>query len=123
MIFAIDFDGTIVSHDYPKIGKLMPLAKECINNLYKHGHKIIIWTCRSTKEDLNKMKLFLDENEIKYDKINENIEGIGFNPYPKVYADFYIDDRNFNFTMDWDIIISKIMELHHGIAKNSNNRV
>lgn len=40
MIIAVDFDGTIVTHEYPKIGKEIPFAidtlkrlkaKECIN--------------------------------------------------------------------------------------------
>ena len=32
MIIAVDFDGTIVEHEYPKIGKELPFATE---NAYK----------------------------------------------------------------------------------------
>ena len=28
MIIAVDFDGTIVTHEYPKIGKEIPFAAE-----------------------------------------------------------------------------------------------
>ena len=28
MIIAVDFDGTIVTHEYPKIGKPIPFAIE-----------------------------------------------------------------------------------------------
>jgi hypothetical protein len=105
MIFAIDFDGTIVEHDFPRIGKLKENAKETINKLCDAGHKIIIWTCRY--EDIHKtdMVKFLLDNDIKYHKINCNISDIGFTPFPKVYADIYIDDRNlFYKNVDWFVI-------------------
>ncbi len=94
MIFAIDFDGTIVEHKYPKIGDIKEFAKETIQALYDKGHKIIIWTCRSSEEDIIPVINFLKTNNIPYNKINENIDGIGFYPKPKIYADIYIDDRN-----------------------------
>lgn len=47
MIFAIDFDGTIVEHKYPEIGALKPSAKQVINELYGKGHYIIIWRSRN----------------------------------------------------------------------------
>ena len=94
MIISIDFDGTIVNHEYPFIGKIKENAKKVINNLCDKGHTIIIWTCRYEKEDLINMKNFLGLNEIRYHYINENAKGINFKPYPKIYADIYIDDRN-----------------------------
>ena len=39
MIIAIDFDGTIVENDYPRIGKLKANAKITINKLYDSGIK------------------------------------------------------------------------------------
>ena len=45
-IFAIDFDGTIVSDKYPEIGEPFPEAIETIREIKKLGHKIIIWSCR-----------------------------------------------------------------------------
>jgi hypothetical protein len=101
VIFAIDFDGTIVEHAYPKIGKMRNFADVIINKIKSNGHKIIIWTCRHTKETLEEMIEFLKVNKIQYDTINENIEGIGFYPEPKVYADIYIDDRNLGGIPKW----------------------
>jgi len=94
LIIACDFDGSIVNHEYPKIGKLKPNAKEVINKLYDKGHKIIIWTCRYTEVDLSEMKNFLVKKKIKFHEINKNIQGLNFNPVPKIYANIYIDDRN-----------------------------
>ena len=94
MIIACDFDGTIVEHKYPLIGKLLPNAKETINKLRDNGHKIIIWTCRYIYDDIRSMIDFLDKNEIYYSIVNKNIQSIDFKPEPKIYADIYIDDKN-----------------------------
>ena len=45
-IIAIDFDGTIVTHDYPRVGQPVPYAKEVINMLAANGHKCFLWTMR-----------------------------------------------------------------------------
>jgi alpha-glucosidase (family GH31 glycosyl hydrolase) len=102
IIIAIDFDGTIVNHEYPKIGKLKFNAKEVINKLHNKGHKIIIWTCRYISMDLDSMIDFLVDNDIPFDDINENVITGDFEPEPKIYADIYIDDRNiFCESVDW----------------------
>lgn len=58
----------------------------------ENGAVIIIWTCRSGAF-LNKMKEFLDKNNIPYDYINENYPGLDFITSRKIYADEYWDDR------------------------------
>lgn len=110
-IIAIDFDGTIVEHEFPMIGALKEDAKEIIQLLKKEGHQIIIWTCRTSQNVFEKLEgakptifdveKFLNENEIPFDTINHNVPGLGFCPYPKVYADFYIDDRNLGGFIPW----------------------
>lgn len=40
IIVAVDFDGTIVTHDYPRIGTLIPGAKETIKCLQDNGYKV-----------------------------------------------------------------------------------
>ena len=37
MRIAVDFDGTIVEHEYPKIGKEMLFAFETLKELQKSG--------------------------------------------------------------------------------------
>lgn len=106
-ILCIDFDGTIVERAYPEIGELKPYAKEAINMLSKDYH-IIIWTCRTSQklyEDfpctIYDAAKFLRVNEIHFDTINHNIYTLPFQPYPKVYADVYIDDRNLGGIPPW----------------------
>lgn len=91
---AIDFDGTIVRNDYPKIGMLMPDAVRVIRKIKEHGGKIAIWTCRTGLHQ-KLVKKFLDHVGIPYDVINENfperIMQYG-NDSRKISADVYIDD-------------------------------
>ena len=46
MTIAVDFDGTIVTHEYPKIGEELPFATETLKMLIKEHHKLILWTVR-----------------------------------------------------------------------------
>lgn len=47
---AIDFDGTIVEHEYPEIGKEKLFAFETMRELQKHGALLILWTFRAGNE-------------------------------------------------------------------------
>ena len=46
MVIAVDFDGTIVEHKYPKIGEEIPFATETLRMLIKEKHKLILWSVR-----------------------------------------------------------------------------
>ena len=46
MIIAVDFDGTIVEHKYPAIGRELPFAIETLRKLQSERHKLILWTVR-----------------------------------------------------------------------------
>ena len=46
MIIAIDFDGTCVTHEFPKVGKdinAVPVLKALVEN----GHQLVLFTMRS----------------------------------------------------------------------------
>ena len=102
LTIAIDFDGTIVEHNYPDIGKLLPRADLFMRKLEADGHHIIIWTCREGAE-AEKAKEFLKSSNIPFHSFNDNnpehTKSYNNNSR-KVYADIYIDDR------DWDSVIS-----------------
>ncbi len=104
MIFAIDFDGTIVDHEFPKIGKLKPGAIRVMKRLQEAGHKIIIWTCRkdTDQEYLTDVARFLDSCDFFPDAINCNIDPTLNFADPKVLASFYLDDRNFPPFPGWE---------------------
>ena len=101
-ILAIDFDGTIVTHEFPKIGTPIPHAKEVINRLFDEQYYIIIWSCRGSF-NLIEAYIYLKENGIKFHKFNENapIDLTGFHPHPKIYANIYIDDANLGGLPEW----------------------
>ena len=46
MVIAVDFDGTIVEHKYPEIGKEIPFATATLKMLTKEQHRLILWTVR-----------------------------------------------------------------------------
>jgi len=115
MIIAIDFDGTIVDHQFPEIGEPRPFALQTLKKWKKDGHSLILWTCRNDVDPaLNGRKIlteavdFLHSHQVFFDAINKNVQGLGFDPVPKVYADLYIDDRMLGI-IDWpqlDIAVS-----------------
>ena len=47
MTIAVDFDGTIVTHEYPKIGRDIPFAIDTLKRLQKDFQVILVlWTVR-----------------------------------------------------------------------------
>ena len=49
MTIAVDFDGTIVEHDYPRIGKEIPFAIDTLKMLRQEQHRLILWSVREGK--------------------------------------------------------------------------
>ncbi|MCY4781221.1 hypothetical protein ORI89_16280 [Sphingobacterium sp. UT-1RO-CII-1] len=101
-IIAIDFDGTIVEHKYPAIGKEMEYCFTTLKALQLKGHRLILWTYRKGKR-LEEAVDFCTANNITFYAINENypgetIEG-GFSR--KIDADIFIDDRNIGGFLGW----------------------
>ena len=90
MIIGIDFDGTCVTHDYPRIGKEIG-AIEVLKRLVEAGHKLILNTMRSGKELQDAIDWF-NENGIELYGVNENPTQKRWTQSPKVYAHLYIDD-------------------------------
>lgn len=99
-VIAIDFDGTIVDHEFPKIGKLKEHAKEVINKIAADNY-VCIWTCRGGDFAIAAYN-FLNANNIMFSYFNQSpLDKI--NPgCRKIIADYYIDDRNiFMKEVDW----------------------
>jgi hypothetical protein len=90
MVIAIDFDGTCVTHEFPRLGKdigAVPVLKELISN----GHRLILFTMRSDqylKDAVNWFK----KNEIALYGIQTNPTQSQWTKSPKAYAELYIDD-------------------------------
>ena len=88
-IIAIDFDGTLVTHEYPRVGKTLPYAKEVVNMLAENGHDCFLWTMRD-KNTLDDAIKYCKDNNIKICAYNASTDQ--FSDSPKQYATLYIDD-------------------------------
>ena len=106
MIIAIDFDGTCVTHEFPKVGKNVG-AQDVLRELVANGHQLILFTMRSdivnpTGED-NELHLesgnYLSDALSWFELYEIPLYGVQSNPTqhtwttsPKAYAQLYIDD-------------------------------
>lgn len=90
MYIAVDFDGTCVTHEYPRVGRNIG-AVPVLKKLVDAGHKLILNTMRSGDELADAIQWFID-NDIPLFGINENPTQKSWTASPKVYANLYIDD-------------------------------
>ena len=63
MLIQLDFDGTVVEFDYPKIGLLNEGSIEVVNKLRNAGHELVLNTYRADLNDgtLEEAHVFLKE--------------------------------------------------------------
>ena len=111
MIIAVDFDGTIVEHRYPAIGKERPFATETLKKLVKVGHRLILWTVREGRL-LEEAVEFCKERGVEFYAVNRDYpeeEKERNNHFSrKLKADVWIDDRNVGGLPDWGTIYEMI---------------
>lgn len=104
MLIAIDFDGTVVTHEYPKIGKDIG-AVDVLKKWVNAGHKLILNTMRSGKE-LDEAVEWFKEREIPLYGVNKTPGQRGWTTSPKVYAHLYIDDCGYGIPLRMDSSLS-----------------
>lgn len=126
MLIAVDFDGTCVTHAFPKIGweiGAAPILMELVNN----GHQLILFTMRSdltsdpivTEQDKDHLKSdviasdYLTQAVKWFEHHGIPLYGIQSNPTqknwtssPKAYAQLYIDDAALGCPLTFDPKIS-----------------
>jgi hypothetical protein len=122
---AVDFDGTIVEHEYPKIGKEKLFAFRTLKELEKQGARLILWTFRTGKE-LDEAVGYCRQNGIEFYAVNKN--------YPeeipdetvsrKIDADLYLDDKNLGGFPGWSEVWQMLnpYELQEKIAEKRISR-
>ena len=113
MIIAVDFDGTIVEHRYPSIGKERPFATATLKMLQRDGHRLILWTVREGAL-LDEAVEFCRERGVEFFAVNSN--------YPdenedrtairsrKLKADLFIDDCQVGGLPDWGVIYELVRQ-------------
>lgn len=112
MIIAVDFDGTIVEHRYPKIGKEKPFAIDTLRQLAAEGHRIILWTAREG-ELLDEAVKFCKDRGLVFYAVNSDVPAGGLTfgrkaASTKLVADVYIDDRNLGGLPEWNRIYEMV---------------
>ena len=106
MEICIDFDGTCVTHEFPRVGKDIG-AIPVLNKIAEAGHNIILFTMRSDIEEVSSddynihkqggnylteaVNWFIDNNIPLYG-VNVNPKQSTWTKSPKAYGQLYIDD-------------------------------
>lgn len=121
MTINIDFDGTVVSHEFPLVGKEIG-AVPVLRKLIKNGHKLILFTMRSDienpKSDDPKIipvgGQYLTDALMWFQKYNIPLYGVQTNPTqhtwtksPKSYANLMIDDSALGCPLKVDLSVSE----------------
>ena len=103
---VIDFDGTCVTHEFPKVGKDIG-AIPVLTKLADAGHNLILFTMRSDIKEVTSDDYGIHKQAGEYltDAVNWFIDnhiplhGVNVNPTqhtwtksPKAYGQLYIDD-------------------------------
>lgn len=112
MRIAVDFDGTIVEHRYPAIGREIPFATETLRMLIADRHSLILWTVREGKL-LDEAVEWCRQRGVEFYAVNRDYpeeEGNHENFSRKIKADLFIDDRNVGGMPDWGTIYQMIKE-------------
>lgn len=111
MIIAVDFDGTIVEHRYPAIGREIPFAIDTLKKLSADRHKLILWSVREGKL-LEEAVAFCRERGLEFYAVNrdypEEEKGLNNHFSRKLKADLFIDDRNLGGLPDWGMIYEMV---------------
>lgn len=108
----LDFDGTLVKHNYPKIGDDIG-AVPVLKKLVAKGHKLILFTMRSndTFEGLDGVKTntslsdaidWFKKNDIPLYGIQTNPTQKTWTSSPKSYAELMIDDSALGCPLKYD---------------------
>lgn len=117
---AIDFDGTIVEHEYPKIGREKLFAFRTLKELEKQGARLIMWTFRTGKE-LEEAVEYCRQNGIEFYAVNKNYpeEVLSENVGRKIDADIFIDDKNLGGFPGWSEVWQQLFpyEVHEKMAE------
>ena len=111
MRIAVDFDGTIVEHRYPEIGKEIPFAVATLKQLIREGHLLILWSVREG-ELLDEAVEWCRAKGIEFYAVNSDYpdedETLSKKISRKLKVDLFIDDRNVGGLPDWGVIYEMI---------------
>ena len=123
LTIAVDFDGTIVEDNYPKVGRENLFAFDTLKKLQEKGHRLILWTYRNGKA-LEEAVAFCEKNGIVFYAVNKSFPEEDFNPKysRKINADMFIDDRNVGGFYGWGEVYQELIGEDKPVKKKSKKR-
>ena len=115
----IDFDGTVVTHDFPRVGKDIG-SQKVLKKLVEKGHQLILFTMRDDTPDimdeyyqikpgnryLTDAINWFKNNDIPLYGIQSNPTQLQWTTSPKSYAELLIDDTALGCPLKFDLSIS-----------------
>lgn len=130
MIIAVDFDGTVVDHRFPRMGLDLPHAVRVLNRIISEGHDLILFTMRSGVK-LKEAEQWYGRHGIPLYSVNTHPNQASWTSSPKAHADIYIDDRGLGVPLmkeywmespgvDW-LLVEKLLE-EAGILEKSTDK-
>lgn len=119
MVINIDFDGTAVTHDFPRVGKDIG-SQKVLKKLVEKGHQLILFTMRDDTPDsmdeyyrvkpgnryLSDAVDWFKNNGIPLYGIQSNPTQLQWTTSPKSYAELIIDDTALGCPLKFDLSIS-----------------
>lgn len=126
MIIAVDFDGTVVTHEYPNMGQDIG-ATQYLLAAVDLGAKLILHTVRDGKELEDAVQWF-ERRGIALYGVNDNPNQHEWSTSRKIHANLFIDDLAFGVPLvvnnkdrpfvDWNqvgpAVLSRITEARKG---------
>lgn len=120
MIIAVDFDGTIVEHQFPTIGPVLPDAVDWLKRFQANGALLILHTMRAGQYLVDAVE-FCTAAGLSFWAINNNPEQAAWTASPKIYAHLYIDDAALGCptlpieggrpAVDWSVVGPWVLDL------------
>ena len=101
---GIDFDGTVVTHEYPRVGRDIG-AIPVLKRLVESGNKLILFTMRDSRNGtLQDAINWFKKNGIELYGVNTNPTQADWTDSPKAHCNFYIDDAALGIPkkFDWE---------------------
>lgn len=118
---VIDFDGTVVTHDFPRVGRDVG-AVPVLRQLVDAGHRLILFTMRSdvvvsngvsrecssvvTGNFLQDAVDWFADNDIPLYGVQTNPDQLLWTSSPKAYGQFMIDDTALGCPLKFDLSLS-----------------
>lgn len=87
----LDFDGTCVAHQYPRVGYDIG-AQPVLRDVLANGHQLILFTMRSPTNYLDDALAWFEQNDLALYGVQTHPEQSTWTASPKAYGNIIIDD-------------------------------